>query len=128
MILRFFYIPLSLSLHRPLREFSILLKASQGQLGSSTPELSYIPTGPYYLTENNLGKLFSTELAPRGRQMLFLGVNLVSRPTASRNSAINALFQLLLGNFAVKHLQDLPIQHYPALRLPSQIDLMSRLG
>ena len=31
---------LSLSLHRPPREFSILLKASQGQLGSSTPELS----------------------------------------------------------------------------------------
>ena len=32
------YIYLSPSLHRPLREFSILLKASQGQLGSSTPQ------------------------------------------------------------------------------------------
>ena len=32
-------LPLCLCLHRPLREFSILL-ASQGQLGSSTPKLS----------------------------------------------------------------------------------------
>ena len=35
------YILICIFLHRPLREFSILLRASQGQLGSSTPEHAY---------------------------------------------------------------------------------------